>query len=125
METLKFLLQSKRGEHNIPKDVVETASAWVKGQFENAGIKFLYSQAGFGHGVYGYFQIESKIKGQAITLHLKIAEINSRPFAFSDIRVRGAEERVFFPFFGDIGTEDGRISMLHYIADFVLSGTQE
>jgi hypothetical protein len=32
---------------------------------------------------------------------------------------------ILFPFFGEIGTSDGRLTILHYIADFILSTTPD
>lgn len=121
METLKFLLQSKSADCSIAHDVVSEAVSWMRNQFQNADVSFHYADGGTGHGAYGYFQIKSLLKQTAITLHLKIAEINGVPFVFAEIRVRGQHESILFPFFGEIGSEEGRVTMLHYIADFLLS----
>jgi hypothetical protein len=32
---------------------------------------------------------------------------------------------ILFPFFGEIGTADGKLTILHYIADFILSTTPD
>lgn len=125
METLKFLLQSKKAETTESHDVVENAVLWLRGQFGNADVAFHFSDGGVGRGVYGYFQIKSLVKEQAITLHLKIAEINAEPYAFTEIRVSSQDEGVLFPFFCQIGSEEGKILILHYIADFLLSTTPD
>lgn len=125
METLKFLLQTKAADRSNAKDVVAEAVSWMRDQFQKAEIPFHYSDGGFGHGAYGYFQIKSLLKETAITLHLKIAEINREPYVFAEIRVRGQHEGILFPFFGPIGSEEGRVTILHYIADFVLSTTPD
>lgn len=125
METLKFLIQSKRADHEQPREIVESAVDWLSTQLRNADIPYHYAEAGFGHGVYGYFQIKALLKDTAITLHIKIAEINGNPYAFAEIRVRGQQDRVLFPFFGQIGGEEGRLNILHYVCDFVLSTTPD
>jgi len=125
METLKFLLQTKSADSSKAQEVVSEAVEWMRTQFKNAEIPFHYSDGGVGHGIYGYFQIKSLLKQTAITLHLKIAEINNEPYAFAEIRVRGHHEGILFPFFGSIGSEEGRVTMLHYIADFILSTTPD
>ena len=125
METLKFLLQTKKADHEQPREVVQSAAEWLSTQLRNAAVAFHYSDAGQGHGVYGYFQIKALLKDTAITLHLKVAEINGKPYAFADIRMRGQQDRLLFPFFGDISGEDGRLTVLHYICDFLLSTTTD
>lgn len=121
METLKFLLQGKQADIESPHDIVVEAVAWLRTQFLNAGISFHYTDGGVGLGAYGYFQLKSLLKETAITLHLKIAEINRVPYVFAEVRIRGQHESILFPFFGEIGSEEGKLTMLHYIADFILS----
>lgn len=121
METLKYLLQSKSADCSKAQEVVSEAVSWMSTQFKNADIPYHYSDGGLAHGIYGYFQIKSLLKQTAITLHLKIAEINGEPYVFAEIRVRGQHEGILFPFFGPIGSEDGKVTILHYIADFLLS----
>ena len=125
METLKFLLQSKNADPETPREVVREAVSWMHTQFQNAGVTYHYSDGGSGLGSYGYFQIKSLLKETAITLHLKIAEINGHAYAFAEVRVRGQHEMILFPFFGEISTADGKHTMLHYIADFILSTTPD
>lgn len=125
METLKFLLQGKKADLETPLEVVREAVGWMSTQFRNAEIPFQYADGGAGLGSYGYFQIKSTLKGTAITLHLKIAEIHGAPYAFAEVRVREKDEVILFPFFGEIGTAEGKLTILHYIADFVLSSSPE
>lgn len=125
METLKFLLQSKAGNQDAARDVVQQAVTWLQIQLQNADVPYHYSDGGSGHGVFGYFQIKALLKDTAITLHVKVAEINGKPYAFADIRMRGQQDRLLFPFFGDISGEDGRMTVLHYICDFLLSTTAD
>lgn len=125
METLKFLLQSKKADIHAPHEVVSSAVAWMRTQLQNAEIPYHYTDGGTGFGVYGYFQIKTIFRGTAITLHLKIAEINTAPYAFAEVRVRGQHESILFPFFGEIGSDDGKLTILHYIADFILSTTPD
>lgn len=125
METLKFLLQAKKADCSHSNDIVSESVSWVKTQFQNAEVPFYYSEGGVGHGKYGYFQIKSLLKETAITLHLKIAEIHSTPYAFAEVRIRGQHESILFPFFGEIGSEEGKEVILHYIADFLVSTTPD
>lgn len=112
METLKFLLQSKQADVENPHDVVVDAVEWMRSQFLHAGISFHFTDGGAGLGAYGYFQLKSLFKDTAITLHLKIAEINRTPYAFAEVRIRGQHESILFPFFGEIGTDEGKLTML-------------
>ena len=121
METLKFLLQGKKASIELPREVVNDAVSWMHQQFKNAEISYHYSDGGSGHGVYGYFQIKSLLQEQAITFHLKIAEINGVPYGSADVRARGQRETILFPYFGEIGSEEGKLTLLHFIADFMLS----
>ena len=123
METLKFLLQSKQGDCTRPREVVADAVSWMSTQLRNAEVSYHYSDGGVGHGVYGYFQIKSILKDTAITLHLKIAEINGVAYASVEVRVRGQHQGILFPYFGEISSEEGRLTLLHFIADFLLSTT--
>lgn len=125
METLKFLLQSKKADLDAPREVVREAVDWMHTQLQVAEIPHHYSDGGSGLGSYGYFQIKSLLKQTAITLHIKIAEINGIPYAFAEVRVRGHHEMILFPFFGEIGTNDGKSTILHYVADFILTTTPD
>lgn len=125
METLKFLLQGKQADKELPSNVVGDAVSWMHIQFKNADVPYYYSEGGAGHGIYGYFQIKSLLKTQAITLHIKIAEINTIPYVSAEVRVRGQHETILFPYFGEIGSEEGKHTLLHFIADFLLSTTPD
>jgi hypothetical protein len=119
METLKFLLQSKKADSTRSQEVVSEATAWMHQQLRNAEIAYHYADGGSGFGAYGYFQIKSLLKD------IKIAEIHGAPYASAEVRVRGHHENILFPYFGEIGSEDGRLNILHFIADFVLSTTPD
>jgi hypothetical protein len=72
---------------------------------------------------YGYSRIELRrvVEGSQVSLIIKIAEIRGEPFVFAGIWE--SESRTLqFPFFGDISDDDTADFLLHYIADFVLSG---
>ena len=125
METLKFLLKSKKADSSRSHDVVTEANAWMHEQFHNADIPYHFADGGAGYGIYGYFQIKSLLKATAITLHVKIAEINGVPYVAAEVRVRGHQEGILFPYFGEIGTEEGKLTLLHFIADFMLSTTPD
>lgn len=125
METLKFLLQTKKADCSRSNDIVAEAASWMRTQLQNAEVPYHYSEGGLGHGTYAYFQIKSMLRETAITLHLKIAEIHSTPYVFAEVRIRGQHESILFPFFGEISGEEGRLLILHYIADFLLSTTPD
>ncbi len=121
METLKFLLQGKKADRHRSKDVVSEAASWMSTQFQNAGITADYIESGANFGFYGHFVVKSELKDPAITLHVKIAEINGAPYV--DAEVRGVHKEVLFPYFGELTTEENRSTLLHFIADFKLSTT--
>ena len=120
METLKFLLQSKKADCDLPHEVVQDAVTWLHTQFRNAEVAYHYADGGANFGQYGYFQIKSLLKQTAITLHVKIAEVNGVPYVSAEVRVRGQHEGLLFPYYGEIGTEEGKLTLLHFIADFLL-----
>lgn len=121
METLKFLLESKKADLATPIQVVQEAVDWMHTQFHNAHIEHQYADGGSGLGRYGHFEIESRIHGSDITLHIKVAEINGHAYAFSEVRMRGRQDMILFPFFGEISSAEGKLTILHYVADFILS----
>ncbi|MCF7733855.1 MAG: hypothetical protein K9N23_19365 [Akkermansiaceae bacterium] len=123
METLKLLLQSKQDDCALANEVVAAAVSWMGTQFHNAEVSYHYSDGGVGHGVYGYFQIKSLLKDTAITLHLKIAEINGLAYASVEVRVRDQHQGILFPYFGEFASEEGKLTLLHFISDFLLSTT--
>jgi hypothetical protein len=125
METLKFLLQSKQGDSTRTNEVVAVAVSWMTTQLRNAEVFFHYSAVGLNHGVHGYFQIKSPPENSAIILHLKIAEINGVAYASVEVRVPGQHLGSLFPYFGEIDSEQGRLTLLHFITDFLLSTTQD
>lgn len=124
--SLAYLLETKKADSERASVIIDRACDWFKEQLEEAQVPYHFTNSGVQeHGGYGYFQIKSIFKGTAITLHLKIAEIHEKPFCFAEIRVRGQQERLLFPFFGEIGTHEGKLTILHYVADFLLSTQQD
>ena len=123
METLKFLLQGKKADSNRSKEVVTESASWMQIQLENADIESEFTEGGANFGYYGCFRVKSLLKESAITLHMKIAEINCVPYVHAE--VHGEQDQVIFPYFGEIGSEDGKHKLLHFIADFRLSTTPE
>ena len=121
METLKFLLQSKHADIARSHEVVSEAVEWMNIQLRNAGIASQYTERGGALGHFGHFQIESSLKKTPLTLHIKIAEINGVPYASAE--VRSPSDGVLFPYFGDIGTQESKTNLLHFVADFYLSTT--
>lgn len=123
METLKYLLQSKKADCTRPKEVVSNSVAWLHTQFQNAGVAADYAEGGVNFGIYGHFQIKSLVNECALTLHIKITEINGLPYAAAE--VHNDQQQILFRYFGEIASEEGKLTLLHYIADFELSTTPE
>jgi len=123
METLKFLLKGKKADNNRSRDVVTESITWMKIQFENAEIQSEFTEGGANFGYYGCFRVKSLLKDSAIALQMKIAEIDGIPYVHAE--VHGEQNQVIFPYFGEIGSEESRLKLLHFIADFRLSTTPE
>lgn len=121
MENLSIILQSKKANVGYAKEVVTESANWLKKQFQEAQVPFNYADCDRDYCGFATFQIYSIFHGIPVNLFLKIAEIKSQPYVFADIRVRDGNEAVLFPFFGEIGSEDGRELVLNYIADYILS----
>lgn len=121
METLKFLLQGKKADRNMSKEVVTEAVSWMHTQLQTAGIESEFTEGGANFGYFGCFRIKSLLKSSTITLHMKIAEINGMPYVHAE--VHDEQDQVMFPYFGEIGSAEGKLTLLHFIADFRLSTT--
>ncbi len=124
--SLTYLLETKKSDTQRASVIIDRACGWLRQQLEDANVAYHFTDSGVQeHGGYGYFQIKALFKGTPITLHTKIAEINGKPYCFSDILVRGQQDRLLFPFFGEIGSHEGKLTILHYTADFLLSTSQD
>lgn len=121
MEKLAMLLQAKKANPDLAHDVVSEASDWLKGQFHTANVKFNFADCEHDYCGFATFQINSIYRGSSVTLFIKIAEIKGQPHVFADIRVLEEVPRIMFPFFGEVGSDEGKLTALNYIADFLLS----
>ncbi len=121
MEKLTMLLQAKKASPDLAHDVVTEASDWLKGQFNTADIKFNFADCEKDYCGFATFQISAVYRGRSVILFIKIAEIKGQAYVFADIRVLDEAPRIMFPFFGEVGSDDGKLTALNYIADFLLS----
>lgn len=121
MEKLAMLLQAKKANPNLAHDVVMEASDWLKGQLNTADVKFSFASCEKEYCGFSTFQINSIYHGASVTLFIKIAEIKGLAHVFADIRVLDEVQRIMFPFFGEISSDEGKLTALNYIADFLLS----
>lgn len=116
-----MLLSAKKANPTLAHDVVTEAADWLKGQFNTAEIPFSFANCEKEYCGYATFQIHSNYHGFSVTLFMKIAEIKGMPFLFADIRIRDEAQQILFPFFGEIHSDEGKLTALNYIADFLLS----
>ncbi len=116
-----MLLAAKKANPDLAHDVVTEASDWLKGQFNTAGIKFNFADCEKEYCGFSTFQIQAIYHGASVTLFIKIAEVKGQAHVFADIRVLDEVQRIMFPFFGEISSDDGKLTALNYIADFLLS----
>lgn len=122
METLKFLLASKLADLATPGEVVAEAADWMQVQFRNAGVSFQYLAVGAGVGCYGIFQVKPRDPDLPFVLELRIAEIKAIPYVSAEVRQVGVSSNIVcFRYFGEMRPGEGRDTLLHFIADFVLS----
>ncbi|MCP5532249.1 MAG: hypothetical protein H7A49_03635 [Akkermansiaceae bacterium] len=122
METLKFLVASKLADESTPGEVVREAAEWLQIQFQNAAIEYQFVPVGSGIACYTIFQVKPRDPKLPLLLELRIAEIKSVPYVSAEVRQVAAENHVVcFRYFGEMGIGEGRDTLLHFIADFVLS----
>lgn len=124
MVSLDILIQSKKANPELARDVVTAAAQWLHKELVNAKLDFLYADCERDYSGYARFMFHRDWHGTEVTLYVKIAEIRATPYLFADIRVSDASGRVLFPFFGEIGSDEGKETALNYIADFQLSMEQ-
>lgn len=121
---LQMILETKRNTSGESCRIVSEAARWIKSQLNGAGVKYNYASCEKGdHSAYSSFTIIREGDSPRIVFEMKIAEINKEPFAFVDVHPMGKPTERFFPFFGEIGSDQGRLLILNYIADFIL-GTE-
>lgn len=122
---LQLILETKRNSAGTACEIVSDASRWIKAQLKGAGVPFQYGACEKNdHCAYSSFAIVREGDRPRIVFELKIAEIHQEPFAFVDVHPMGKPTERLFPFFGEIGSDQGKIRILHYIADFIL-GTEQ
>jgi len=121
MNDLEMLIQAKKANPDLAHDVVTAAANWLKHELRTAGVEFSYSACEHDYCGYATFHLHCVWQDTDITLVMKIAEIRATPYLFADIRVLEQEEQVLFPFFGEMGSDEGKEIALNYIADFLLS----
>ena len=116
-----MLLAAKKANPDLAHDVVTEASNWLKEQLDAASIHFNFADCEKEFCGFSTFQVQALYHGASVTLFIKIAEVKGQPHVFADIRVLDEVQRIMFPFFGEIGSEEGKALALNYIADFLLS----
>jgi hypothetical protein len=123
---LKLIMETKRSMESRTCEVVSNATRWLKAQLSGCQITYQYAaceeEAHYGHAVF----IITRVCGNSrMSLELKVAEIQDIPYVFADVHVLGKAGGHQFPYFGEVGTSEGRDRVLHYIADFILSTEKE
>jgi hypothetical protein len=121
VEDLKLIIETKRHQPTSTVDVVSNASAWLKAALKGAGVHFSYSACREEHYGYAVMTLLRSHRGHPVSLDLKIAEIQNRPYVFAEVRSLGRFGGTMFPFFSDMQSDDSRELLLHYISDFILS----
>ncbi len=123
---LQMILETKRNSKPEACDIVSIASRWIKAQLKGAGVPFQYGACEkYDHSAFSSITIVREGEQPRIVFDLKIAEINKEPFAFVDVHLMGKPTERLFPFFGEIGSEQGKERILNYIADFILGTERE
>lgn len=118
---LWLIIESKRNQMNETLVVVSEASAWLKAQLTGAKVDYSYTPCPANNpSAFGAFSVIRKYKGKKVALDLKVTEINRKPFVFAEVIQLGDDHGRWFPFFGDIATDEMKQNLLHYISDFLL-----
>ncbi len=121
-DDLKLILKTKENSPSRTCEIVSEATRWLKAQLNGCEVPYQYAaceeQAHYGHAV---FFITRKVDKARMSLELKVAEIEDVPHVFADVHVLGNLDGRLFPYFGEVGSQEGQSRVLHYIADFILS----
>ncbi len=123
VSSLKEIIESKLSVDPVTRGVVKDATDWLVRNLRQINQQQEFHLHSNFKDYYGYSRVELRrvIEGRQVSLIVKIAEIKGEPFVFAGIW--GAKAQTLqFPFFGDISDEETAEYLLHYIADFVLSG---
>ncbi len=119
---LLMVLETKRNSPTRACDIVSGASRWMKAQLKGAGVAYQYGACDREtHASFSSFSIFRETPEQKLLFRLKIAEIGGEPYAFIEAHPVGKPAEILFPFFGEIGGEEGKSRILNYLADFLLS----
>mgnify|MGYP006268224271 CR=1 FL=1 len=121
VDDLKLIIETKRHQPAAAVDVVSDAAAWLKAALKGANLAFSYSSCQEEHYGYAVITLLRSHRGQPVSLDLKVAEIQDRPYVFAEVRSLGRFGGTMFPFFSDMQSDDSRELLLHYISDFILS----
>lgn len=121
-----MILETKRHTAAEACQIVSDSSRWLKAQLKGAGVPFQYGACEKDdQSTYASFTIVREAGDQRIVFEMKVAEIDHVTYAFVDVHPMGKPTERLFPFFGEIGSEEGRKHILHYIADFLLGTEKE
>lgn len=118
---LFMILETKRNNGSNSSQIVSEASAWMKSELKGAKVQFQYGACQNELWTFSSFTFHRNGDNEKLSFELKVAEIDEVPYAFIDVHPVGKPHDRRFPFFGEIGSEDGKKKVLHYIADFILS----
>ncbi|MFP4351229.1 MAG: hypothetical protein ACLFRP_06175 [Puniceicoccaceae bacterium] len=117
-----MVIQTKRNTPALACDIVSEASRWMKSQLIGAGVGYQYGACdGRTHSSFSSFTIFRETAERKLLFRLKIAEIAGDPYAFIEAHPVGKPTEILFPFFGEIGSDEGKNRILNYVADFLLS----
>lgn len=119
---LSLLLETKRNTPSQTVDIVSDAAGWLKAQLKGAQVPFQYGACAEG-SFYGYasFIFLRNAGEHRLVMEAKLAEVAGRPYLFAEVRGLGQGGNAFFPYFGEIHSDEGRQLALHYISDYLLS----
>lgn len=118
---LKLIMEQKCAVTADSCEIVSNAAKWLKSELDGAAIVYQYGACDCDvHSGYAVFIIVRKNEDARIVLELKIAEIDGTAYIFADVRSLGRHNSSLFPYFGEIGSEEGRRHVLHFIADYLL-----
>lgn len=124
IDALQIIIDTKRHMPSLAVEVISDSTRWLKAALDGAGVSYGYASCKEGEP-YGYaaFTITRHYRSESVILELKVAEINGMPYVFAKVRTTGSCPDTLFPYFGNLRSDEQRDSLLHYIADFVVSST--
>lgn len=120
-DDLKLIIETKQHRPNTTVEVVSDATNWLKAALKGADVPYSYSACEQAHYGYAVITILRNYGTEPVSLELKVAEIQDRPYVFAEVHSLGRFGGTMFPFFGDLQSDESRTQLLHYVADFMLS----